>query len=411
MPRLTVDPARMLADLDHLRTIGGMGAGVVRRAFSDADVAARRWLAGRMAEAGLQPVVDPCGNLFGLPPGDGPCLLIGSHSDTQPLGGWLDGIWGVAAGLEVARAALAAGGPRVAVVSFQDEEGRFGRLTGSAVWSGLTPLAEADAGVEEDGDGGETFGSARQRAAEIAAGIARLTDVPPARFTAYIEPHIEQGPVLDHMAEAVGVVEAIVGLRQWSIRLEGEANHAGTTPMALRRDAVQGFAACAVALNDAFAPMVTDRTVWTLGRVVVAPNASSIVPGEVTFSVQMRDPDAARLEAMAARARKVVGEIARARGLRLEATEVPGVEPVAMDPRLIHALGEAAEAVVPGRWRRMPSGALHDASNVAAVLPTAMLFAPSIGGISHNPAEDTARADLATALEVLAEAVGRLTNA
>ncbi len=407
MPRLTVDAARMLADLDHLRTIGGAGTGVARRAFSDDDIAARRWLADRMQAAGLEAVVDPCGNLFGLPPGDGPCLLVGSHSDTQPLGGWLDGIWGVAAGLELARAALEQGGPRIAVVSFQDEEGRFGRLTGSAVWSGETALADADTGLEQDGDSGETFGLARQRAGQIAP----VATVSPDRFTAYLEPHIEQGPVLDRAGETVGVVESIVGLRQWTLRFEGETNHAGTTPMALRRDAVQGFVAYAHALNAAFAPMVTDRTVWTLGRVVVEPNASSIVPGVVTVSVQMRDPDAARLDAMAARARGLAQEVAAVRGLILTATEVPGVEPVPMDARLVAALEQAAAVVAPGRWRRMPSGALHDASNVARVLPTAMLFAPSINGISHNPAEDTARADLATALHVLAEAVGRLTNA
>jgi N-carbamoyl-L-amino-acid hydrolase len=396
----------MLADLDHLRTIGGVGTGVARRAFSDDDIAARRWLAGRMAEAGLQPVVDACGNLFGLPPGDGPCLLVGSHSDTQPLGGWLDGIWGVAAGLELARAALETGGPRIAVVSFQDEEGRFGRLTGSAVWSGETLLEDADKGAEQDGDSGETFGAARQRAGLIAPlGVIR-----PERFNAYLEPHIEQGPVLDRAGETVGVVDSIVGLRQWTLRFDGETNHAGTTPMPLRRDAVQGFVAYAHALNVAFAPTVTDRTVWTLGRVVVEPNASSIVPGVVTVSVQMRDPDAARLDAMAARAVTLAQEVAAVRGLVLTATEVPGVDPVPMDARLVAALEQAAAVVAPGRWRRMPSGALHDASNVARVLPTAMLFAPSIGGISHNPAEDTARADLATALEVLAEAVGRLTN-
>ena len=406
MPRLAVDPARMLADLDNLRTIGGVGTGVARRAFSDADIAARRWLAERMQAAGLEPVVDPCGNLFGLPPGDGPCLLVGSHSDTQPLGGWLDGIWGVAAGLELARAAMETGGPRIAVVSFQDEEGRFGRLTGSSVWSGETRLEDADRGVEQDGDTGETFGAARQRAGLIAP----LGEVPPGRFSAYLEPHIEQGPVLDRAGETVGVVDSIVGLRQWSLRFEGETNHAGTTPMNLRRDAVQGFVAYAHALNAAFAPMVTDRTVWTLGRVVVEPNASSIVPGVVTVSVQMRDPDAARLDAIAARAVGLAQEVAAARGLTLTATPVPGVEPVPMDARLVAALEQAAQVVAPGRWRRMPSGALHDASNVARVLPTAMLFAPSIRGISHNPAEDTARADLATALEVLAEAVGRLVN-
>ena len=404
---MQVDPGRMLADLDHLRTIGGQGTGVARRAFSDADVAARAWLAGRMREAGLEPVVDACGNLFGMPPGEGPCLLVGSHSDTQPLGGWLDGAWGVACGLELARAAVAAGGPRIAVVSFQDEEGRFGRLTGSTVWAGVQPLSVMDAGPDRDGTEEITFGQARARVAEIAP----VGEVPPARFVAFLEPHIEQGPVLDGAGEAVGVVDAIVGSRQWDMRLEGEANHAGTTPMALRRDAVQGYVALAGAVNAAFSDMVGPSTVWTLGRVVVEPNAPSIVPGAVSFTVQMRDGDAGLLERLSARVLDLAEGIAAERGLRLSADEGMGVAPVALDARLRGALEQAVEDVAPGRWRSMPSGALHDASNVAAVLPTAMIFAPSIGGISHNPAEDTRREDLALALQVLGAAVTRLSNA
>jgi len=407
MRRLTPDTDRMLAELDHLRTIGGQGTGVARRAFSDADVAARRWLARRMADAGLEVTVDPCGNVFGLPPGDEPCLLVGSHSDTQPLGGWLDGIWGVACGLELARAALEAGGPRIAVVSFQDEEGRFGRLTGSAVWSGAMSLAEADACVDQDADADPvSFAEARKRAPEIGP----TGTVPPERFTAFLEPHIEQGPVLDTAGEVVGVVEAIVGVRQWTLRFDGQANHAGTTPMPLRRDALQGFVAYAAALNPALAALAGDRMVWTLGRIVVEPNASSIVPGAATFTVQMRDADATRLDAMALAALDLAERTATERGLRLTASAGFSVEPVTMDPRLRDALQDAARARVPGRWRNMPSGALHDASNVARVLPAAMIFAPSIGGISHNPAEDTRREDLALALQTLADAVMRLSN-
>ncbi len=408
MPRLTVNPDRMLADLDHLRTIGGQGTGVARRAFSDADIQARRWLAEQMQSAGLEVVVDACGNVFGLPPGDEPCLLVGSHSDTQPLGGWLDGIWGVACGLELARAALEGDGPRIAVVSFQDEEGRFGRLTGSSVWAGEMSMAEADACLDQDAHSDPIrFAQARQRASEIGP----LGTVSSDRFVAYIEPHIEQGPVLDRTQGAVGVVEAIVGVRQWTLRFEGEANHAGTTPMPMRRDALQGYVAYAVALNDAFASLAGERTVWTLGRVVAEPNAASIVPGAVTFTVQMRDADASLLDRMAKTATTVAEQIAAARGLTLIATPGFSVAPVPMNPRLRHALEQAAESRVPGRWQVMPSGALHDASNVARILPTAMIFAPSIGGISHNPAEDTRRADLAIALETLGEGIARMSNA
>ncbi len=399
MPPIPVNPDRLLAELDHLRTIGAVGTGVARMAFSPEDIIARRWLAERMAAAGLEVTVDACGNLFGLPPGDAPCLLVGSHSDTQPLGGWLDGIYGVVCGLELARAALEAGGPRIAVVSFQDEEGRFGGLGGSAVWAGRMTLAEADETVDAEG---VRFGDARQAAAQIGP----LGDMPPARFSAYLEPHIEQGPGLEAAGLALGVVEAIVGVRRWSFTFTGQANHAGTTPMALRRDAVQALGQYIHELNGVFAPLVTERTVWTLGRITVDPNAPSIVPGAATVSVQMRDAEAARLDAMRDAALELAQRVAAQRGLQLATEEGLKLDPVRMDEALVDRLAAGAEAVAPGRWQRLPSGALHDACNVSAVVPSAMLFVPSIGGISHNPAEDTARADLRTGLLALASALG-----
>jgi len=398
MTPLPVDADRLLSDLDALRRIGAVGTGVRRPAFSDDDIAARQWLAREMEAAGLEAIVDPWGNLFGLPPGEGPCLLVGSHSDTQPLGGWLDGIYGVACGLELARAALAAGGPRLAVVSFQDEEGRFGGLTGSEVWAGLLSPGAADCLSDDDGI---TLAAARVRASEI----AKVRSVPPAFFRAYLEPHIEQGPVLDTAGEMLGVVEAIVGVRSRTLTFTGEANHAGTTPMGLRRDAVQGLVAFAAALDAAFAPLTTERTVWTLGRVVVEPNAPSIVPGTTTVSLQIRDPDADRLDRLEAEAVALAERVATDRGLEFSAVRGFTAEPVPMDPSLTEALARAAEQVAPGSWRRIPSGALHDASNVAAVLPAAMLFVPSIGGISHNPAEDTRREHLVVGLATLARAV------
>jgi len=388
----------MLAELDELRRIGGVGKGVSRPAFSDADIEARAWLAARMKEAGLEAVVDPWGNLFGLPPGDGPCLLVGSHSDTQPLGGWLDGIYGVACGLELARPAREAGSPRIAVVSFQDEEGRFGGLTGSAVWAGAMAEDAADRLTDAQGT---TLAQARRRA----DGIAEVREVPSTLFSAYVEAHIEQGPVLDRAGETLGVVEAIVGVRSTTLVFSGEANHAGTTPMPMRRDAVRGFYRFATELDAAFAPLVTDRTVWTLGRLVVEPNAPSIVPGLATVSVQIRDPDAARLDRLLAETLSLAKRVAEAQELALSVSTGFTADPVPMDAPMVEALADAAERVAPGRWRRMPSGALHDATNVSRVLPSAMLFVPSIGGISHNPDEDTGRADLEAGLLALAEAI------
>lgn len=383
-----------------LRGIGAVGKGVVRPAYSDSDIEARKWLAGQFAEAGLTPFFDPVGNLFGLA-GEGPGLLMGSHTDTQPEGGWLDGALGVMAALEVARAAREAGGPPVSVVSFQDEEGRYGVTTGSAVWAGGRSLAEADAFTAPDGS---TFAQGRARMADLVSGDF----IDPARFTGFLETHIEQGPYLDTSNEAIGVVTSIVGIRDMRITLEGQSNHAGTTPMHLRRDAFQGLSAFNTLINERFRNVVTPETVWTIGHVSLSPNGASAVPGRAVFSMQWRDGDGARLTRMEAIIRAAAGEVAKARGLALSYGPLLGLEPVAMDARLADALADAAQAQVPGRWRRMPSGALHDTTNVARHMPVAMQFVPSIGGVSHNFDEDTAEADLVTGLKVLAEAVTRL---
>lgn len=401
MKPLPIDASRLLANLAELRTFGAVGPGVARSAFSDADVAARRRIAELMRDAGLEPVCDPCGNLFGLPPDPAPSLLMGSHSDSQPRGGWLDGIFGVLAALEVARAARMAGGPPVAVVSFQDEEGWYGSLLGSTVWTGARALDDADALTDVNG---QTFGAARARAVEIAPVAA----VDPARFRAFIEPHIEQGPVLHQSGEKIGVVDAIVGMRSFTACFVGEANHAGTTPMPMRRDAVQAMARFVHELNERFSALAGERTVWTSGRIEIEPNAPSIVPAVARVAVQMRDPERDRLEAMLAAATDHARVVADALGLGLELRAGAGHEPCAMDPGLVDGLAAAAEAVAPGRWRKMPSGALHDALNVAAVMPATVMFVPSIGGISHSPAEDTAPEDLANGLAVLAEAAVRL---
>nr|WP_323768380.1 Zn-dependent hydrolase [Antarctobacter sp.] len=397
---MPVDPDRFLQDLHDLRGFGasGVGKGVVRPAYSEADIAARDWLAGRMAAAGLSVQVDPMGSVFGLC--EGPSLLLGSHSDSQPEGGWLDGALGVIAALEVARAAREAGSPPVSCVSFQDEEGRFGVTTGSAAWSGALARDKLDGLVDPQG---VTLPQAR------AAMGDRLGDwVDPARFTGFLEMHIEQGPVMDTSGEAVGVVEAIVGIRDMVVTFEGQQNHAGTTPMALRKDAFQALSAFNALLNDRLQNVVTPATVWTIGHVTLHPNAHSIVPGKVKFSMQWRDGDVARLDRMEEVIRETAQEVAAARGLEVSSGPMLGIAPVAMDAGFRAALAEAAEAEVPGRWRVMPSGALHDASNMARMMPAAMLFVPSIGGISHDFAEDTNEADLVTGLKVLAGAVARI---
>lgn len=397
---MNVLPDRFLRDLLTLRSFGasGVGKGVVRPAFSEPDVAARKWLIQQFEATDLTPHVDPAGNVFGLT--DAPSMLLGSHTDTQPEGGWLDGALGVIVALEIARAAKEAGGPPVSVVNFQDEEGRFGALTGSSIYSGKTTLAEADEFTDMNG---LSFRDARSSIADL-AGVS----VPHKQFSGFIELHIEQGSTLHDASEAIGVVTGIVGSRQLQITLTGQQNHAGTTLMHQRKDAFQALSAFNAALNDRLRNIVTPRTVWTIGRIQLRPNAPSIVPGEVVFDVQWRDVDDDRLARMESLVRDLVAEITGDHGMQAEIVPIKALQPVPMDANLRAALSAAAEAQAPGKWREMPSGALHDASNMARLMPSAMLFVPSIDGISHDFAEDTHEADLITGLRVLADAVSRL---
>ncbi|WP_370232448.1 hydantoinase/carbamoylase family amidase [Cognatishimia sp.] len=391
-----INTTRFLENLHRLRSFGAHGTGVIRRAYSEPDLASRDWLASQMAAAGLRPHFDAMGNLFGL--ADQPSLLLGSHSDSQPTGGWLDGALGVIAALEIAQTAQENGGPAISVVSFQDEEGRFGVTTGSSVWSGQVSQEKADGLTDSDG---VTLAEARQ-----ALGSRAQERVDPSQFTGFIELHIEQGPTLDASGQQIGVVSDIVGIRDRVVTLSGQQNHAGTTPMALRRDAFQGLTAFNALLNARLRNVVTPQSVWTIGHVSVSPNASSIVPGQVRFSMQWRDGDPERLMRMEKVIDETLHEVASAHGLEIELGPLLGLEPVEMDNALRVRLETGAEAVAPGQWRRMPSGALHDATNVARLMPVAMLFVPSIDGISHAFEEDTDEADLVAGLRVLAHAAG-----
>ncbi|MCH2165256.1 MAG: hydantoinase/carbamoylase family amidase [Marinovum sp.] len=395
---MPIQPQRFLDELHKLRSFGaaGVGKGVVRPAYSTADMAARDWVAERMAEAGLMPRFDEVGNLFGLT--EGPSLLLGSHTDSQPEGGWLDGALGVMAALEIARAAQEAGGPAISVVNFQDEEGRFGVTTGSGIWSGGLVLEEADTLVDR---AGVPLGEARK-----VVGHRAGAGVDASQFSGFLEMHIEQGPTLDVSGDRIGVVEAIVGIRDMSITFDGAQNHAGTTPMGTRRDAAQAMMQFNALLNERFRNVVTPQTVWTIGHVNLHPNAASVVPGRAQFSMQWRDSDKDRLDRMEAIIRETAEEVAQS-GFGLTFGPLLALEPVAMDPTLQNGLQEAARAEGVA-WRDMPSGALHDATNVARLMPVAMLFVPSIGGISHTFEEDTAEADLVTGLNVLARAAAAL---
>ena len=401
-----INPERLLGDLRALRSIGAQGRGVVRPAFSGPDMEARRWLARRYTEAGLEATIDGAGNVLGRSRHPGKALLIGSHSDTQPSGGWLDGALGVIYALEVVRALEEGRAHRrlpVDTVSFQDEEGRFVGCLGSRSLSGtLTPELEQGA-VDRDG---VKLADALREAGLSGAPRLRLDR---ARYAGFLEAHIEQGPDLEDSGMRIGVVNGIVGLRGMRFVFRGQQNHAGTTMMRRRRDATTVLYELAHRINQEFPKAAGERSVWTMGRVRVEPNATSVVPGYAELDLQFRDASEAPLDAFEAIAARLVDEINARGGVRIEASRARApIAPTRLDEGLQAHIAAAAGSHAPGKWQRMPSGAFHDAAIVSACIPSAMLFIPSIGGISHDFAEDSRDEDIVLGCRVLADAAASI---
>lgn len=397
-----INPERLLADLQRLRQFGAVGNGVVRPALSAIDIESRTWLRDRMRAAGLDATIDGIGTVFGRSTRPGPALIIGSHTDTQPQGGWLDGAMGVMYGLEVARAFAESGDCAdlaVDVASWMDEEGRFAHFVGSRAFFELLPESEFETARAPDG---ESLGAALERAAY--AGRERVC-YEPARHRAYLEAHVEQGGRLEADGLRIGVVSAIVGIRAFRISFEGEQNHAGTTPMAVRRDAAMALIRFAHALDARFASLAADNTVWTFGNITVSPGAESIVPGGAELYVQFRDADAGVLDSFEAAVRECVADATDQAPVDVTLSgKTTDAAPAVMDPALQTFIADAAERRAPSQWIRMPSGAGHDAQVTAPLLPSGMLFVPSIGGISHSFAEDTDSDDIVLGCQVLADA-------
>lgn len=400
MPK--IDGPRLLGDLRRLADFGRYKTGVHRPAFSDADLAARRWLMERMTDAGLDAHIDGIGNVIGRAPGDGARLLIGSHSDTQPHGGWLDGAMGVIYGIELARALRddpACRGIGVDVASWEDEESHYASFLGSRTFIGL--IGDADIDHASHRDDGTPL-----RDAIVRAGLA---DTPRAsldasRYRGYLEAHIEQGAVLESQGRRIGVVTGIVGIFVYKVTFAGEQNHAGTTPMRLRKDAGVALTDFCGEVHRAFRALAAPDTVWTIGRILLEPNAPSIIPGTAEMLLQIRDPSLATMESLGAEAIRLA-EAANAAGpCRVEITQTSRTEPTTMDAAFQEAIATAAAKHVGEGWMRMHSGAGHDAQILARRMPAGMMFVPSIGGVSHHFTEDTAEDDIVLGCQVFADA-------
>jgi len=406
MRNLTVNGERLWASLMELARIGATAkGGVCRLAASDLDAEARRLFIGWCEEAGCAVTIDGIGNIFARRPGRDPALapiVTGSHLDTQPTGGKFDGAYGVMAGLEVVRTLNDLGYETEApieIVAWTNEEGsRFSpAMVGSGAFTGVFTVAEALA-TRDNNAPDLTLGAELQR-----IGFAGPAPVGEHSVAAYFEAHIEQGPILEAAGLPIGIVTGAQGQRWYEITVTGQEAHAGPTPMPRRRDALVGAARMIDAVNRigyAHAPSACA----TVGFLQVSPNSRNTIPGRVFLTVDFRHPDDDTLTAMDRELRAACDAAAATQSLEVEVKEFWYFPPTPFDQRMVGAVREAATAQgLP--HQDIISGAGHDAVYLARVAPTAMIFVPCVGGISHNEIEDAKPDDLTAGCAVLLNAM------
>ena len=395
----SINAERLVGRLAQLAEIGRSDEGACcRLALTDEDRAGRDLVVGWMRELGLDVRVDRIGNIFGARAGteDLAPVMSGSHIDTVRTGGRFDGTLGVLGALEVVETLNDAGivtrRPLVVGVFTNEEGARFAPdMLGSLVYVGGLPLDRALDTVGIDG----------KRLGDELARIGYAGDAPLGLYRphAFVELHIEQGPVLDLEGLRIGAVENLQGISWQEVTIVGQSNHAGTTPMRMRHDA--GYCAAAIGVElRAIAREFGGDQVCTMGMVRLHPNLINVIAARATVTVDMRNTDESVLQQAEDRLAAFLDELSRREGVAIEARRLARFEPVQFDDGIAHLIeGHAARLGLP--CRRMTSGAGHDAQMLTRICPTAMIFVPSIGGISHNPAEDTRPEDLAAGAEVL----------
>ncbi|SIT69145.1 N-carbamoyl-L-amino-acid hydrolase [Ectothiorhodosinus mongolicus] len=402
---VSINIDRLRRDVEALAAIGrGPDQGIYRMAFSEGDLAGRRWLQSQIEAAHLDYFEDGAANQHGRLAWDGqsPSIMIGSHLDTVPGGGPLDGALGVLVGLEILRSIQESETPLrhpMEVVNFTDEEGRFGGLFGSQAMAGqLTPAM-----IHEARDLEGVSLTEAMAAWGMDANAALFARRPRDAIKAYLELHIEQGPVLDRGDISIGVVEAITGLFKWEVTLKGQTNHAGTTPMHMRQDSFQGLAEFAFAIDRILEEHGSPHSRATIGRVELSPGAANTVPGSTAFSLDVRDTDADVLSNLSDAFRRTLSALARRRQLMFEFEVLSEITPQRCDAGLVQLLSDKARAL-DLKHMCLPSGAAHDAQIMASMTRTGMVFVPSIEGRSHSAAEWTNWEDIERGANVLLQA-------
>ncbi|WP_448952334.1 allantoate amidohydrolase [Labrys neptuniae] len=405
MNTIALSAERLLARLHHLGAIGRTGDGRLSRlAADDADKAGRDCLVGWLHEAGLEVAIDRVGNIFGIwrPVGveSEEALLLGSHIDTVIDAGIYDGCYGVLSGLEVIETLKASGlcplRP-IAVAAFTNEEGvRYAPdMMGSLVHAGGLGVEQALAAIGTDGT---RLGDELRR-----IGYAGAQEPGFLKPHAYLELHIEQGPVLEREGLSIGAVATLQGISWQRVTIEGVANHAGTTPMAMRRDAGHAAARVITFLRES-ALAANMPAVATVGSLQLEPNAINVIPARAVFTVDLRDPDELHLREAETALAAFLETLAQSEGVTISVERLARFEPVMFDAALVGTI-ERAAAARGYACRRMSSGAGHDAQMMARITPSAMIFVPSIAGISHNPREFTPEVDLIAGACVLLDVV------
>lgn len=403
---MRIDLERVKGALLDLAEIGfnEEDKGVYRLGFSEADWQARRWLMQLLEDEGFSPRMDGAGNVFGrYGPGDRPSVTVGSHLDSVPAGGIFDGSLGVVAALEILRLCrdndLDLEYP-VELVATSEEEGRFGGMLGAQAMAGeLTPEFLLNA---HDPDGLRLADAMQRRGLDPLNALEARRK--PDSMRAFLELHIEQGPVLDQSGKTIGVVDNIAGVFKWIVHLRGKADHAGTAPMNMRSDAFMGLADFAHEIPRIIDEHGTDRSRLTVGKVELKPGSPHTIPGEAMFTLVGRDSSADVMHRLCDACRVVLSAIARRQKLMFEYEQTSWLDPVDCSPAIIDLLDRHAQRAGVS-YQHMPSGAGHDTQFMTQVTEAGMLFVPSVGGVSHAPDEWTHWEDIESGANLLLAAV------